>query len=88
MRIMVGTSNLNRSVPTIGVRTASERLTRALLLLQQETETEEKPFHLLRALPIGPPRGQAPKPTRESNLRRDLLAEAKVAMALREWKDR
>ena len=86
MRIMVGTANLNQSAKAAKTHSTSVRLTKALAHKRIEEEPKTESFNLKQALISS--QAKAKKPNSKSNVRRDLLAEAKAAAAIREWKQK
>lgn len=86
MRIMVGTANLNQSAKSAKTHSTSARLTKALAHKQGEEEPKRESFDLKLALLSA--QAKTRRPSLKSNVRRDLLAEAKSAAVNREWKQR
>jgi hypothetical protein len=85
---MVGTANLNQSTAATKTRTTSMRLTKALMRKQIQEDTKPDTFDLKRALLSARCKISKQKPAAKSNVRRDLLAQAKASAVTREWKDR
>ena len=88
MKIMVGTANLNQGTADAKIRHTSARLTKVLARKQEEAEPKTEVFDLKRALHSAQAKLSRLNTVTKSNVRRDLLAEAKISAVMREWKDR